>query len=582
MSTTPQTIDIIHTIVLPVLTGVSSYAAGTSLDVSVSIVNKTASDNYATRVFYSFYFGYMENGYFVLVETGDEYEAVQDPATGADLQLNPGILFNFTFSHTLPADTTPGTNYCYKIIVVPDKAIIDPMVLRPCVAYTDIFSVALLSSDCALLKLVLDTPTPVTCLINHGNATISATVPYGTSIVALTPTFIISAGATAYIGAVLQTSGVTTNDYTGPVVYKILAEDRVMNREYTLTVTIAGKIFGDRAVLGLYTPNGAYPDVLKIGQTARLSCSVANTSSTVDYAGTEGAVIYIYYQNPVTLIWVMLPEATIPINKLIPHRVTIKGSLKTYYETCVGSWKVRDNIPYGQYGTLTMQMKLSGGSMSTLPFTITLIKEQPLIDTLAYSEKLNLFQGDRTYKSYHFFRLDNTLYSARELDGDTGDTGKSILKFYKQDVTNELFLYSHIKNDVVKWDLIFYVNNPVAQVIFQSIVLECGEYSGERLGIDSIEYNTSKYHVHQDPFFDDAIYEAAGKLKGISYQWENPWQPVWKNDKWYLSIKNATDDTKLITKQKLKGMWIKITLNGTGGDMMFIRSVVTKIAHQFN
>ncbi|MFF2092205.1 S-layer homology domain-containing protein, partial [Paenibacillus sp. NPDC058174] len=76
----------------------------------------------------------------------------------------------------------------------------------------------------------------VTGTINGTNVTL--TVPYGTNVTALAATFSSSAGSTVKIGNAAQTSGVTPNDYTSPVIYTVTAQDG-STKDYTVTVTVA-------------------------------------------------------------------------------------------------------------------------------------------------------------------------------------------------------------------------------------------------------------------------------------------------------------------------------------------------------
>lgn len=71
------------------------------------------------------------------------------------------------------------------------------------------------------------------------NRAITINMPALTDPTALVATFTISAEASAYVGDTLQSSGVTANNFTSPVVYKVVAEDGVTNVEYTVTVDIA-------------------------------------------------------------------------------------------------------------------------------------------------------------------------------------------------------------------------------------------------------------------------------------------------------------------------------------------------------
>jgi hypothetical protein len=73
--------------------------------------------------------------------------------------------------------------------------------------------------------------------INESAKTIAVTVPYGTNLTALVATF-TSTGANVVVGAAVQTSAATANDFTSPVAYIVTAAD-ASTATYTVTVTLA-------------------------------------------------------------------------------------------------------------------------------------------------------------------------------------------------------------------------------------------------------------------------------------------------------------------------------------------------------
>jgi len=66
---------------------------------------------------------------------------------------------------------------------------------------------------------------------------ISVTVPTGTDVTALVATF-THTGASVAVEGVAQTTAVTANDFTDPVVYTVTASDATTN-EYTVTVSVS-------------------------------------------------------------------------------------------------------------------------------------------------------------------------------------------------------------------------------------------------------------------------------------------------------------------------------------------------------
>lgn len=66
---------------------------------------------------------------------------------------------------------------------------------------------------------------------------IAVTMPYGTNVTALIATY-ITTGQSVKVGNVTQVNGVTTNNFTNPVAYTVIAEDG-STQNYTVTVTVA-------------------------------------------------------------------------------------------------------------------------------------------------------------------------------------------------------------------------------------------------------------------------------------------------------------------------------------------------------
>ncbi len=93
----------------------------------------------------------------------------------------------------------------------------------------------------------------VTGSIDHTALTVIVKVPGNTDVSSLKPLFSLSTGSYASIGAVLQVSGDTDNDYTHPVIYKITAENGSTN-DYT--VYIAHEFVTSGSVINYVVPSG--------------------------------------------------------------------------------------------------------------------------------------------------------------------------------------------------------------------------------------------------------------------------------------------------------------------------------------
>jgi hypothetical protein len=74
-------------------------------------------------------------------------------------------------------------------------------------------------------------------IINEGAKTIAVTMPPGTNLTVLVATF-STTGANVKVGAAVQTSGTTANNFTSPVVYTVTAAGGI-TVDYTVTVTIS-------------------------------------------------------------------------------------------------------------------------------------------------------------------------------------------------------------------------------------------------------------------------------------------------------------------------------------------------------
>lgn len=69
--------------------------------------------------------------------------------------------------------------------------------------------------------------------------TVNLEVRYGSDLSYLIASFSLSEGATATVAGVDQLSGITTNDFTNPITYKITAEDGITVQDWIVTVSVA-------------------------------------------------------------------------------------------------------------------------------------------------------------------------------------------------------------------------------------------------------------------------------------------------------------------------------------------------------
>jgi Cadherin-like beta sandwich domain/Domain of unknown function (DUF2341)/Divergent InlB B-repeat domain len=117
--------------------------------------------------------------------------------------------------------------------------------------------------------------------INSKTGTISVMVAQGTNVSALVATFTTSAGVSAVaVGAVVQVSGKTTNNFTNPVTYTITAQDGTTKKNWAVTVT-AAQTTGSSA-------NGA-TDSNDGGQVGAASSASSSSTSITSQAVTADA-----------------------------------------------------------------------------------------------------------------------------------------------------------------------------------------------------------------------------------------------------------------------------------------------------
>ena len=111
------------------------------------------------------------------------------------------------------------------------------------------------NTECDLLNFGLNTPSVNGTLTpNTTGGDVELIVPYGTSLSSLVSHFMVSDSASVYINSIKQTSGVTTNNFTGALTYTVFAQNRSISKTYTVQVTIAKNTASDILTYGIATP----------------------------------------------------------------------------------------------------------------------------------------------------------------------------------------------------------------------------------------------------------------------------------------------------------------------------------------
>jgi lysophospholipase L1-like esterase len=127
--------------------------------------------------------------------------------------------------------------------------------------------------------------------INEAAKTIAVLAPNGTSLDSLVANFTLSARASATVSGTAQVSGTTPNDFTGPVVYTVTAED-ASSVNYTVTATLAVPgtgatwLFSDAVWPSGNETDGIYGGVKSLGCLSATTLSGASTK-TGTLAGTS-------------------------------------------------------------------------------------------------------------------------------------------------------------------------------------------------------------------------------------------------------------------------------------------------------
>lgn len=137
-------------------------------------------------------------------------------AVGGVVQTSSVTANNFTMPVAYVVTAADGSTQTYTVTVT--------VAASPA---KDITSFQFLSKDNA--ALMADVAATIT------GTTIAATVPAGTDVTGLIATF-ATTGKSVAVGAIVQTSGVTANNFTMPVAYVVTAADS-STQTYTVTVT---------------------------------------------------------------------------------------------------------------------------------------------------------------------------------------------------------------------------------------------------------------------------------------------------------------------------------------------------------
>ncbi|MDD5674700.1 MAG: hypothetical protein PHC61_11090 [Chitinivibrionales bacterium] len=243
--------------------------------------------------------------------------------------------------------------------------------------------------------------------INEAAKTVSITLPFGTNVAALIPTF-ITTGASVKVGSTVQASGVTANNFIAPVTYTVTAADG-STQDYKVTVTVSvntaktltGFSFSNPTVTGtiddsaktvaITVPNGTNATNLvatftstgasvKIGAAIQTSSTTANNfsapvtytvtaadGSTQDYViivtvapNTAKALTGFSFTNPTAIGTVN--EAAKTVSVTVPYGTNVTALVATF--TTIGAF-----VKIGS----SLQTSGTSANNFSVPLTYTII-----------------------------------------------------------------------------------------------------------------------------------------------------------------------------------------------------------------
>jgi photosystem II stability/assembly factor-like uncharacterized protein len=191
--------------------------------------------------------------------------------------------------------------------------------------YTVIVLVAPRVKSAAKEILSFSVSSPNTSCVVSTNA-ITATVPYGTDVKNMIATFVASDSAKVYVNNILQTSGVTKQDFSKPIVYTVIAEDGTTNN-YTVTITVAAKVLSTAK------------DIISFAiQSPAITCSVNGTDikGILPFGTDVKQLIAVFTSSPLSKVTIngKLQVSSTTVNdftNLVTYTVTAEdGSYQNY------------------------------------------------------------------------------------------------------------------------------------------------------------------------------------------------------------------------------------------------------------
>ena len=183
-------------------------------------------------------------------------------------------------------------------------------------------------TGCDLLSFEFDAFTP-DILGTISGLQVTITVPFSTNLTNLVATFTKSPYSTARVLGAVQTSGVTPNDFTGEVVYRITAEDGTTFKDYEVNVSKAAASIQNS--ITEFRFNALEPDV--IGTINQVNGTI---NLTVPFATNLTTLVATFTNSPLSNVTVGVVAQTsgVTVNDFTAdkvYRVTAEsGAVKDY------------------------------------------------------------------------------------------------------------------------------------------------------------------------------------------------------------------------------------------------------------
>ncbi|MDR1224305.1 MAG: DUF5018 domain-containing protein [Tannerella sp.] len=212
--------------------------------------------------------------------------------------------------------------------------------------------------------------------IDRAAFTVTAKAGETVDLTAVVAEFTLSKGATAKVGNTAQVSGVTANNFSGPVTYRVTSGDGLTANDWTVTVVIEKKpveaVMQDMALTGTVYDTGGNPLGGVSVVTGTLSATTGNDGKFMfEKAGTvdRRAIICFSKSGYFTLTRSGLKEDEMTVHAVLKRKGNTDASLQTSFNAgesktlSVGGMKAQipasalvkaDGTPYS--GSVTADM----------------------------------------------------------------------------------------------------------------------------------------------------------------------------------------------------------------------------------